>query len=36
MLSTLDIDATSSFLKICKKEIKKKNCFFAGYMLMIL
>ena len=31
MLSTLDIDAVNSFLKTCKKEIKKRNCYFAGY-----
>lgn len=31
MLSTLDIDAINSFLKICKREIEKKNCYFAGY-----
>ena len=36
MLSTLDIDATSSFLKVCKKEIKKKNCFFAGYRTLTI
>ena len=31
MLSTLDIAAVSSFLKTCKKEIEKKNCYFVGY-----
>ena len=31
MLSTLDIDAINTFLKICKKEIKNKNCHFVGY-----
>ena len=31
MLSTLDIDAVNSFLKTCKREIEKKNCYFAGY-----
>ena len=31
MLSTLDIEAVNSFLKICKREIKKGNCYFAGY-----
>lgn len=31
MLSTLDIDAVSSFLKICKREIQKRNCYFVGY-----
>lgn len=27
MLSTFDLEAINSFLKICKKEIKKKNCY---------
>ena len=31
MLSTLDIDAVNSFLKTCKREIEKRNCYFAGY-----
>ena len=31
MLSTLDIDAVNSFLKICKREIENKNCYFVGY-----
>ena len=31
MLSTLDIDAVNTFLKICKREIEKKNCYFVGY-----
>lgn len=31
MLSTLDIDAVNSFLKVCKREIEKRNCYFAGY-----
>ncbi len=31
MLNTLNIDTVSTFLKICKKEIKKKNCYFVGY-----
>lgn len=31
MLSTLDIDAVNTFLKICKREIQKRNCYFAGY-----
>lgn len=31
MLSTLDIDAVKSFLKTCKREIEKRNCYFAGY-----
>ena len=30
MLSTLDIDAVNTFLKICKREIEKKNCYFVG------
>ena len=34
MLSTLDIDAVNSFLKICKREIEKRNCCFAGYRTM--
>lgn len=31
MFSTLDIDSVNSFLNICKKEIKKGNCYFVGY-----
>ncbi len=31
MLSTLDINAVKTFLKSCKREIKKKNCYFVGY-----
>ncbi len=31
MLNTLDKDAVNSFLKTCKKEIEKGNCYFAGY-----
>lgn len=31
MLSTLDLNTTDSFLKICRKEIKKKRCQFIGY-----
>lgn len=31
MLNALDIDATQSFLKICKREINKRNCYFVGY-----
>lgn len=31
MLSALDIDAVNTFLKICKREIQKRNCYFAGY-----
>ena len=31
MFSTLDIDSINSFLKTCKKEIKKGNCYFVGY-----
>jgi len=31
MLSTLDFETVNSFLKICKNEIKKRNCYFAGY-----
>lgn len=31
MLSTLDLDTVNSFLKTCKNEIKKRNCYFVGY-----
>lgn len=31
MLSTLDLDTVNLFLKICKNEIKKGNCYFVGY-----
>lgn len=31
MFSTLDIYSINSFLKTCKKEIKKGNCYFVGY-----
>lgn len=31
MLSTLDLDTIDSFLKTCKNEIKKRNCYFVGY-----
>ena len=31
MLTTLDIDAVNTFLKVCKREIEKKNCYFVGY-----
>ena len=31
MLSTLDLDTVNSFLKICRTEIKKRNCYFVGY-----
>ena len=31
MLSTLDIGTVKSFLKTCKREIEKRNCYFVGY-----
>lgn len=31
MFNTLDINTINSFLKTCKKEIKKGNCYFVGY-----
>lgn len=31
MLNILELDTVNSFLKICKSEIKKKNCYFVGY-----
>ena len=31
MFSTLDIDTIELFLKTCKREIKKGNCYFVGY-----
>lgn len=31
MLSTLDLDTINSFLKTCKNEIDKRNCYFVGY-----
>lgn len=31
MLTSLDISTVDSFLNICKREIKKGNCFFVGY-----
>lgn len=31
MLNTIDLNAIDSFLKTCKKEIKKKRCQFVGY-----
>ena len=31
MLCTLDNDAVNNFLKVCKKEIEKGNCYFVGY-----
>ena len=31
MLSTLDLDTVNSFLKTCKNEIEKRNCYFVGY-----
>lgn len=31
MLNTLDLDTVTSFLKTCKNEIKKRNCYFVGY-----
>lgn len=31
MLSTLDLDTVNSFLKTCKNEIQKRNCYFVGY-----
>lgn len=31
MLSTLDLDTVNSFLKTCKNEIDKRNCYFVGY-----
>ncbi len=34
MLSTLDRDAVNTFLKICEREIKKRNCYFAGYRVI--
>ena len=34
MLSTLDIDSVNSFLKICRSEIKKGNCYFVGYRII--
>lgn len=34
MLNTLNKDAVISFLKICKREIKRKNCHFAGYRVL--
>lgn len=31
MLNTLDLDTVNLFLKTCKKEIDKRNCYFVGY-----
>ena len=31
MLSTLDLNIVNSFLKTCKNEIEKRNCYFVGY-----
>ncbi len=31
MLSVLDLSAVKSFLNICKREIRKGNCYFVGY-----
>ena len=31
MLSTLDLDTVRTFLKTCKSEINKRNCYFIGY-----
>lgn len=31
MLTTLDLDTVNLFLKTCKKEIEKRNCYFVGY-----
>lgn len=31
MISTLDLDTVNSFLKTCKNEIEKRNCYFVGY-----
>ena len=34
MLNTQDLDSINLFLNICKKEIKKGNCYFAGYRIL--
>lgn len=30
MSSTVDLDTVDSFLKTCKNEIEKRNCYFVG------
>ena len=31
MLSTLDVETVNTFLKTCRNEIRKRNCYFVGY-----
>ena len=31
MLKNIDLDTVNLFLKTCRKEIKKRNCYFVGY-----
>ena len=31
MLNTLDLDTVKTFLRTCKSEINKRNCYFIGY-----
>ena len=31
MLKEIDLGAVNLFLKTCRKEIKKRNCYFVGY-----
>ena len=31
MLKDIDSDTVNLFLKTCRKEIKKRNCYFVGY-----
>lgn len=34
MLKNIDLDAVNLFLKTCRKEIKKRNCYFVGYRIL--
>ena len=35
MLSTMNLDAVKDFLKICRKEIPKGNCYFVNRILNV-